>query len=286
MTHDRAEGRVDDGTADQSGVRSALRGRGQPDAGSRWSRCRESCSSTPGAHRWSPRRRWHCRVSCCSAREPPRRTRSAISASTTRTTCPAAGSVTDRAVVDFAEIPTRQADASVDADGDGATSNVELQRFGEMTCESVRGAATLRLDSAAMPFTMVSARSCTNLARPACATSRLECVSRRAVDLSRSTRSRSMTRFESDRVGWHEITAIGDGVRLIDSPVPEVSGTGTLRNYPTDLLASPLDVRNVEMSLAPATGGYRHPLASRTGASRGHRCSGAGCSPTWSTGSP
>ena len=59
------------------------------------------------------------------------------------------------------------------------------------------------------------------------------------------------TRYHVDRVGWREITAIGDGVALPGSPVPAASTTDELRRYPDDLLSSPLDVRSVSLRVVP-----------------------------------
>jgi nickel/cobalt transporter (NicO) family protein len=167
--------------------------------------------------------------------------------------------IIDRAVVDFAEIPTRQAGRTVDADRDGEASPAELARFGETTCESVRGKATLLVDSVALPFTNVSSSFVYQAGQAGLPTSRLECNLEAVVDLSVPRTLSFGDTFESDRVGWHEITAVGDGVRLFDSPVPEVSGTGTLRNYPTDLLSSPLDVRGMVVSVGPYAGDATSP---------------------------
>ena len=47
----------------------------------------------------------------------------------------------------------------------------------------------------------------------------------------------------TNRVGWREITAAGDGVRLAASDVPTRSSSAVLTQYPEDLLSSPLDQR-------------------------------------------
>jgi len=168
--------------------------------------------------------------------------------------------ITDNAVVDFAEIPTTQAARTIDADGDGEASSLELTQFGGITCASVRNRTALLVDSRVRPFTLVSSSFVYEPGQAGLRTSRLECVLEAVVDIS-STHTVSLDdSFEPDRVGWHEIIAIGDGVRLIDSTVPEVSGTETLRSYPTDLLASPLDVREVVLSVGPPTAEVTHPV--------------------------
>jgi len=167
--------------------------------------------------------------------------------------------IVDRAVVDFAEIPTTQASRTVDSDGNGEASAVELERFGRATCESVRDQTTLLVDAASVPFSIVSASFTYEPGQAGLRTSRLECDLEAAVDLSAPRTLSFGDSFESDRVGWHEINAVGIDVDLIESPVPQVSSTETLRVYPTDLLASPLDVREVELSVRPPTGAVSIP---------------------------
>lgn len=60
--------------------------------------------------------------------------------------------------------------------------------------------------------------------------------------------------YRADRVGWHEITAVGNGVRLIDPQVPATSVSDELRRYPNDLLSSPLGVRSVTLRTQPGSG--------------------------------
>jgi ABC-type nickel/cobalt efflux system permease component RcnA len=52
-------------------------------------------------------------------------------------------------------------------------------------------------------------------------------------------------------IGWHEITAVGDGVALTDSPVPAASISQALLAYPNDMLSSPLNVRSATLRVTP-----------------------------------
>ncbi|MFC7105286.1 hypothetical protein ACFQQB_35540 [Nonomuraea rubra] len=74
--------------------------------------------------------------------------------------------------------------------------------------------------------------------------------------------------FEQDRIGWREITATGDGVRLTGSSVPGTSISQELRAYPDDLLSAPLDQRvatftATEPGLGPSDGQAAPPEAGR-----------------------
>src|SRR5262249_42409560 len=84
-------------------------------------------------------------------------------------------------------------------------------------------------------------------------------------------------RFRADRVGWRELTAVGHGVRLVDSPLPASSVTGELRRYPPDLLSSPLDVRSARLRVEPGEGG---PGAGAPGPAPG----GTSLVPRWTAG--
>jgi hypothetical protein len=57
--------------------------------------------------------------------------------------------------------------------------------------------------------------------------------------------------FETDRVGWREITAVGNRVAIIDTPVATESVTDGLREYPVDLLSSPMDIRAATFQVRP-----------------------------------
>jgi nickel/cobalt transporter (NicO) family protein len=161
--------------------------------------------------------------------------------------------VTDSAVVDFAEIPTKQAERDVDTNGDGDVSPTEASRFADATCESVRTALLLKVDSNVVVLANTAATFAFEPGQAGLVTSRLTCSLEAPVDVSSHHTVSFTNNFDRDHVGWREIIAIGDGVQLIDSTVPEVSATETLRSYPAQVLESPLNVRDVTLTVAPAT---------------------------------
>jgi ABC-type nickel/cobalt efflux system permease component RcnA len=79
----------------------------------------------------------------------------------------------------------------------------------------------------------------------------LTCGFRADVDLDAAAEVTLGDTYLADRVGWREMTADGDGVRLLDSPVPVASVSDELRKYPADLLASPVDVRSFTVATEP-----------------------------------
>ena len=85
-------------------------------------------------------------------------------------------------------------------------------------------------------------------------TSRLECRLTAPAALDERTSIAVENGFRADRIGWRELVASGDGVRLVDSPVPATGISDALRSYPDDLLASPPDVRSAVLTAEPGAG--------------------------------
>ena len=56
------------------------------------------------------------------------------------------------------------------------------------------------------------------------------------------------------RIGWREVTVAGrDGARVLESDSPSASSSDLLREYPADLLSSPLDVSSASATIALGT---------------------------------
>lgn len=161
------------------------------------------------------------------------------------------GLIVDRAIVDLAEIPTAQAEGRTDADGDGQISPSEFERRAQSDCADVVTQLTLNVDSVSVPFALIDATFAYQPGQAGLPTGRLECRLEAIVDLTASHQVSFRDAASIDRVGWREIIAQGDGVRLLDSPVPQTSTTDELRTYPVDLLDSPLDVHQLIVSTAP-----------------------------------
>jgi ABC-type nickel/cobalt efflux system permease component RcnA len=153
--------------------------------------------------------------------------------------------VTVRAVVDTAEIPTLQERPE------------EVDDYASRECAALSRATTVEVDGRSVP---VEVRSSAVEFPPGDAglpTTRLTCV----VESPTSGSTVAVRAgYRDDRIGWREMTAVGDGVALLDPPVPDVSVTSELRTYPDDLLSDPLDVRSVVLKVGPGTS----PPASRS----------------------
>ena len=159
--------------------------------------------------------------------------------------------VVNDAVVDIAEIPTAQNAPSVDIDGDGEASAAELERFGVERCDALASAQSLIVDGVNVAFSVERSSFRYGQGQASLATSRLECKLVADADLATPRTIEFNNSFEPDRVGWREITAVGNRVAINDSPVATVSITDGLRVYPVDLLSSPMDVRTATFQVRP-----------------------------------
>lgn len=159
-----------------------------------------------------------------------------------------------RAIVDIAEIPTAQELPAVDTDGSGTPSAEELAAYAPTQCADVAAAVVVEVDGAALRWTVGDASAQTVPGVADLPTLRLSCLLSSAADLDGPATVSLTDTYREDRVGWHEITAVGDGVRLLDPTVAGESVTDELRNYPDDLLQSPLDQRSVELRVEPGSG--------------------------------
>ena len=182
--------------------------------------------------------------------------------------------VLDNAVLNTAEIPTEQESQAVDGNGDGTASPAERTAYASRRCNALARGVTLTVDGRGAVFTVAAARYDYEPGAAGLRTARLSCALRAPADLTSSSQVEFVDGFAADRIGWHEITAVGNGTHLDRSPVPAASISAELRRYPNDLLSSPLDVRRATLSVLPgdgrsttATGASHLPgagLASRT----------------------
>ena len=154
-------------------------------------------------------------------------------------------------VVDRAEIPTLQAFADA-APGQVPATAAAFQRA---ECEQLAEGAVVTVDGRRAPL-RVTATTLTLLPGAAgLATARLECTLRtegKVPTVGRAIQYQAPP--TGGRVGWHEVTARGDGVRLATSDVPATSPSQQLRVYPADLLSSPLNQRSARLTVTAGTG--------------------------------
>ncbi|MBA3339742.1 MAG: High-affinity nickel-transporter [Geodermatophilaceae bacterium] len=152
-------------------------------------------------------------------------------------------------IVDIAEIPTAQDLQSLAPDG--APTQRELDDAARTQCADLSAAVAATVDGQPLSWTIQDTALQTRPGAGGLPTLRLTCQLRAETNLQQPRTITFADSYRDDRVGWHEITADGSGVRLVNPPVGSISTSDELRTYPPDLLASPLDQRSVQFSTEP-----------------------------------
>lgn len=157
--------------------------------------------------------------------------------------------------LDLAEVPALQTRQRMDTDGDGAVDAAEGDRYRERTCGEISAAQSLLVDGARIPAELVASALTFPEGQAGLVTLRLECVLTVPTGaLAEDTRLEYADTGSLDRVGWREVTAVGDRLRLAESDVPESSLSDRLRAYPESLLSAPLDVTTARLVAGPPGG--------------------------------
>lgn len=169
--------------------------------------------------------------------------------------------VQDRAVEDIAEIPTLQRRSLIDANGDGVVTDPERAAYATAQCAALAGADSISVNGRRLPLTVTSAEYTERPGAIQLKIGRLLCQLNAPADLSRPASVAVSDQWDGAGIGWHEITAVGSGVSLRQSPFPEASISNELVAYPNDLLSSPLDVRGGTLDVLPGAGSSTYAAA-------------------------
>lgn len=143
------------------------------------------------------------------------------------------------AVVDLAELPTLQLTPS---------------------CEEFASSLTLRVNNTRVAWTVQSRQLEQPDGAAGLKTTRLTCHLTAPAKLGSSATVAVNNTYLPDRVGWHEITAVGDGLTL-QTNLASRSATDQLRTYPSDPLTSPMNIRQASFTTAPGTDAQRAGIA-------------------------
>ncbi len=133
-------------------------------------------------------------------------------------------------VVDLAEVPTLQARGA-----------------GPPTCAALARELDVTVDGRAVPLQVAGSDLSFPPGEGGLDTLRLECRLEADVAVGSAVvrlRDGNLT----GRVGWHEVTAVGDGATLLESDVPEETVSARLTDYPSQ---APLDQREASLTVRP-----------------------------------
>ncbi|MEU5285605.1 nickel transporter [Streptomyces sp. CA-278952] len=164
-----------------------------------------------------------------------------------------------RVVVDRAEIAALQERPVVDSDHDDTVSDSEARAYAGKACSDLRGQLHLSVGGKRANWKQSSATLVYENGEAGLKTSRLTCELTTQAALGEPTGIRARTDYDTTRIGWHEMTATGQGIRITRTDVPAASATRELRQYPQDPLASPLDQRTASLRSEPGQGAVAVP---------------------------
>jgi nickel/cobalt exporter len=152
-------------------------------------------------------------------------------------------------VVDMAEIPTFQTRQTIDTDHDGQIGGAEAAGWRDQECPRLADGLRATVDGQPAPLTVTGSALHFPKGVGGLETLRLECALTAPLPPGRAP-SRTVAYADTNlqgRVGWREITAIGDRATLEAADVPATSASARLTTYPSDQLASPLDRRTATL---------------------------------------
>ena len=168
-------------------------------------------------------------------------------------------------VLDFAEIPTLQQKAHLDADGDGKLSDREADAYLDAEMPSLVEGLRLRAGDEVLPLEVLHRSAEYRSGQGGLPTLRLE--AQLLADLPKDWRGEGYyaDRTYANRLGWREIVVRGGpAVAIRNSTVQANSESNELRSYPPDMLSSPPEVREASFTLAPGDGSVENETAGRT----------------------
>jgi ABC-type nickel/cobalt efflux system permease component RcnA len=157
-------------------------------------------------------------------------------------------------VVDMAEIPAFEEQRAIDRNHDGTIDAGESAAYVTETCGRLADGLTVTVGRTPRPLTSAGTGGVTfPPGAGGLSTMRLECPLHVAASLQQGDHVTYRDANFAGRIGWHEVTATGDRLELLDSDVPSQSVSGRLSAYPADLLQSPLDQRDASFTVGAAT---------------------------------
>jgi nickel/cobalt transporter (NicO) family protein len=156
--------------------------------------------------------------------------------------------------IDMAEIPTFQEMPAIDTDGDGAASPPELAAWATARASNVVKHLDLRIDDAPVSLQPEGAAAQLLPGQGGLNTLRFEGTFEGDAPLQGSLAYQDHN--FTGRIGWQEVVGVGaEGASIGTTTVPATSLSQELRDYPQDLLSSPLSVSSMTATYAPGPSG-------------------------------
>jgi nickel/cobalt exporter len=159
-------------------------------------------------------------------------------------------------VVDMAEIPAYQERAAMDTSDDGSIDGTEGAAYRDATCSRLAAGLSLSVDGSRAGLSPTASSLSFPAGSGGLSTVRLEC--RLSVAFTARDTPAALAFVDGNhagRIGWREVTAVGDGTTLVASDVPARSASRRLTAYPGEGL--PLAVH--QAAIEAVAGGPRLP---------------------------
>jgi nickel/cobalt exporter len=167
-------------------------------------------------------------------------------------------------VIDMAEIPAFQEITAFDANGNGLADASEAAGYHAKKCTSLQPNLSLLLNNQPLELTLTSSSVEFPAGAGGLPTLRLTCGFSAAIAGQITSLSFADNSY-SERIGWREIVVTADGVNL-NGDFSSTSISKRLTSYPQDLLANPLDQRQITLGVgvlpAPAQNNSSNGAAS------------------------
>ncbi|MEH1765666.1 MAG: sulfite exporter TauE/SafE family protein [Nostoc sp.] len=155
-------------------------------------------------------------------------------------------------VLDMAEIPAFQEINHLDTNRDRKAEPVETVQYPEQKCQEVNSHLELLIDKHLQALSLVKSTVEFPPGVGGLSTLRLSCNFQGSMELVGANQLIEFEdKFYPQRLGWREITVAANGV-TIQGSFTSNSITNRLRDYPTELLSSPLDQRRIDFKLNPS----------------------------------
>ena len=166
-------------------------------------------------------------------------------------------------VLDMAELPAFQTIQQIDTDRDGRMSSGETDAFIMAKVEALRAGIQLRLDGKTADLQPSSPELSFPPGQGGLSLLRLTFWLNTLLPGTRmdATVVEYRDANETGRIGWREIVVRAyDGIKILDSSVSDQDVSDELRNYPQDLLSSPLNQTSARIRFSGQTGGSQAPV--------------------------
>lgn len=152
-------------------------------------------------------------------------------------------------LIDMAEIPAYQELSTINRAGDAAPSAAAADAYHPQRCAALAPELDLRVDGRAVPLRLAASAVSFPPGQGGLATLRLSCRFVADVGVTAQSSLTFADHADSQRLGWREIVVRGDDVIIEGAPAVSVSADLTI--YPTDMLSSPLELREVRFTAQP-----------------------------------